>query len=262
MVSFDRCAGSGLLMSRRPTACAVGYSFPPPTADRGYNAQPRLRAMSKFSASTSRRRRVVAIFAALALLVCIWIGAVAVMAWIRAPKLVTGLDQAGALPLLPTQLSRWQTCALLSVQDPEFYGHRGVGLFKGPLGHTTITQAIAKGLFFERFTPGVFRQQKVKLMVMAWALDWRVPKETQLRVFLNRAYFGTVDGREVRGFQNAAATFFGKELSTLSEQQYLALVAMLVAPNAYDPRRHPEASAERVATLRSLVQQSCPMPSK
>lgn len=184
------------------------------------------------------------------------------MAWMRAPKVVTELVQAGALPLLPTQLSQWQTCALLSVQDPDFYGHSGIGLFKGQLGHTTITQAIVKQLFFERFSPGLVRQRKFKLMVTAWAFDWRTSKETQLRIFLNRAYFGTADKREVRGFQDAARTYFGKELSALSEQQYLTLVAMLVAPNAYDPVRHPEASAGRVRNLTLLVQQSCPQPSK
>ncbi len=166
------------------------------------------------------------------------------------------------MPLLPAQLSQWQTCALVSVQDPDFYRHSGIGLFKGNLGHTTISQAIAKRLFFERFSPGLLRQRKIKLMVIAWAFDRRISKETQFRLFLNLAYFGTGDGRDVIGFRNAAAAFFHKELSELSELQYLVLVGMLSAPHIYDPVRKPEASAARVRDISLVVQQSCPMPSK
>ncbi len=206
-----------------------------------------------------RWRRVLIVVIGLVLLVGIWLAGVAVTAWIRAPKLVAQLQEAGAMPLLPAELSPWQTCALVSVQDPEFYRHSGIGLFKGNLGHTTITQAIAKRLFFERFSPGLLRQRKIKLMVTAWAFDRRISKETQLRLFLNLTYFRTVDGRDVIGFRNAAAAFFHKELSALSEQEYLALVGMLTAPHAYDPVRKPEASAARVRDLSLVVQHSCPM---
>jgi hypothetical protein len=95
-------------------------------------------------------------------------------------------------------------CALLAVQDRTFFRHHGIGLLDGPPLHTTMTQNICKGLFFQGFSPGVLRYRKIMLMVDAVAFDQRVSKEMQLRIFMNRAYFGRVAGVEVLGFKAAA----------------------------------------------------------
>jgi hypothetical protein len=121
---------------------------------------------------------------------------ITVPAFIRAPKLVAQLDVAGALPFVPTVLPGSRICALLSVQDPTFYRHQGIGLLDGAPGHTTVTQALCKRLYFKEFSPGLPRLGKIKLMIIAWAFDHRIPKDTQLRLFLNLAYFGSLDGKK------------------------------------------------------------------
>ena len=131
-----------------------------------------------------------------------------------------------------SELARGRLCALLAVQDATFYRHRGIGLADGHLGHTTITQSIGKGLFFNGFSPGLLRYRKIRLMVAAWAFDRRISKETQLRIYLNRTYFGGAGGQAIMGFPAAAGAFYGKRLDQLSDSEYFGLLAMLEAPNA------------------------------
>ena len=174
-------------------------------------------------------------------------------AYVRAPKLVAELERSGALPFTPDQLSRERLCALLVVQDSTFYRHRGIGLAAGSPGHTTVTQAIGTWMLFDGFTPGRFRQRKVRLMIAALGLDAALPKETQLRLFLNRSYFG----EEILGFPHAARAFFGKDLEDLSDAEFLRLLAMLDGPNRFHVIEQPEANAARVPMIREKVQRGC-----
>lgn len=201
-----------------------------------------------------RPRRILIAPLVLAVFPLAWAGVTAVCAYLRAPQLVAQLD----LPFAPSELPKRRICALLAVQDPSFYRHQGIGLLDGHLGHTTLTQSVCKGLYFNGgFSPGVLRQRKIKLMISAWAFDWQIPKDTQLRIFLNRTYFGDANGKEIHGFPAAATAFFGKDLQSVSEPEYLSLVAMLVAPNSYHVVQNPEANAARVRSIETQVESAC-----
>jgi penicillin-binding protein 1A len=208
-------------------------------------------------AAAARRRPILAALAGAVVAVLVWVAVIGVLAAIRGPRLVAQLDRAGALSFMPASLTPRRTCALLAVQDRTFYRHHGIGLLDGHLGHTTITQGICKRLFFDRFSRGFLRHRKLRLMVIAFGFDWRIPKDTQLRLFLNRVYLGSVDGGEILGFPAAAHAYFGKDLESLSEREYLALVAMPVAPKNYHVLREAEASAARVRSLQELVDGAC-----
>ena len=203
------------------------------------------------------RKRLILMLTVLMAALLSWVVWIAVTSYIRAPRMVAELDRAGVLPFSASELPRSRLCALLVVQDPTFYRHQGIGLVDGPLGHTTITQSIGKGLFFSRFNPGLLRHRKIRLMVAAWAFDRRISKETQLRLFLNRAYFGSAGGREVIGFPAAAGAFYGKLLGQLSDSEYFGLLAMLEAPNSYHVVLQPKVNAERAARIRQKVQKAC-----
>jgi membrane peptidoglycan carboxypeptidase len=107
------------------------------------------------------------------------------------------------------------------------------------------------------FNPGLLRHRKIRLMVTAWAFDWRISKDTQLRLFLNRAYFGSAGGREVIGFPAAARAFYGKPLGQLSDSEYFGLLAMLEVPNSYHVVLQPKVNAERIARIWQKVQRAC-----
>ena len=113
------------------------------------------------------------------------------------------------------------------------------------------SQGLAKRLYFRKFKPG---PAKLKQTLIAWlALDPLASKEEQLTLFLNLAWMGEWEGEPVQGFGEAAHRYFGKPFQRLSEDEYLALVAMVIAPAAFHVRRQPERSRERVARIRKVL---------
>jgi membrane peptidoglycan carboxypeptidase len=84
-----------------------------------------------------------------------------------------------------------------------------------------------------------------------------VPKDEQLRLFVNLAYMGTSNGHSIVGFSQAAQAYFGKNFQNLTDEEYLSLVAVLVAPERFSPRMHPAENKQRVARIRRLLAGSC-----
>jgi membrane peptidoglycan carboxypeptidase len=156
--------------------------------------------------------------------------------------------------LRPQQIPQARIDALLRVEDPRFFDHCGVDLRSPGAGLTTITQGLVKRLYFERFRPGF---AKIPQTLYALGFDLRIDKPTQLALFLNLVPFGNLEGREILGFPAAARSFYGKQPGELSEDEFLSLVAMIIAPNALNPIRHPEKNHERVARIRRLLAHEC-----
>ena len=127
---------------------------------------------------------------------------------------------------------------LLKVQDPKFFEHSGIDFNTAGAGLTTITQAMVKYLYFEKFRSGMM---KIEQSLIAWlAVNPMISKQDQLTVFINTAYFGTIANKAVKGFAQAANIYFDKSFEQLSQDEYLALVAMLIAPDGYSVKNHPE----------------------
>lgn len=150
-------------------------------------------------------------------------------------------------PLAVTDLSPRQREILLKVEDPAFYRHGGVDLTTPGAGLTTITQGLVKVLYFEKFQPGVAKVRQT--LIAYYALDPLMGKDEQLRLFINRIGLG----EGTHGFAEGARHYFGKEFAELTEDEYLALVAMIVAPQNFNLRQHPERNQERVARIKRLV---------
>lgn len=147
-------------------------------------------------------------------------------------------------------LSPEREAVLLAVEDPAFRDHRGVDLITPGAGMTTLTQSLVKQLYF----PDGFRQGVPKIrqtLIAQHALDALIPKDEQLGLFLNIAYFGHEGNRAIHGFSDAAKTYFGKEFEDLSDDEFLALVAMLINPNALKP--HTDANRGRVERIRRYI---------
>lgn len=169
------------------------------------------------------------------------------------------------------QLSPRQTAILTRVEDPAFFSHRGVSLEAGQ-GFATISSALARDVYLsgadfkgikgmlQTMYRGVFACcKKVDLGrdVMAVVLNARMPKEQQLALYVARVYMGTQNSMQVRGLPQAALMYLGKPLHTTSDDEFIGLVAMIKAPNAFHPVRHRAAWADRVARVRALVSGHC-----
>ena len=160
---------------------------------------------------------------------------------------------------------------LLRIEDPTFHEHRGWDLSNGQ-GVTTITSILARDLFLgghaaggiqgamQSFYRGVFNCCKridLGRDVMSLVLDAHTTKQQQLDAYVKTAYFGSLDGRGVIGFEAAARAYCGKELSQVTDKEFYGLMAMPIAPNRYHPVRHPEVHAERAKRIAALAAGKC-----
>jgi monofunctional glycosyltransferase len=161
-------------------------------------------------------------------------------------------DRLAPFRLMDIALSEEQMDAIVRVQDPAFYSHGGIE-WPSPLTRTTLTQSLVKRLFFEQFRPGLHKLEQT--LIAALVVDRNVSKDLQLRIFARTAYFGHRKGQAVIGFEQAAKVWFGSRLDALSRDQFLALLAMLPAPNTLAPGS--AQSMERVERIKRLLDGKC-----
>jgi membrane peptidoglycan carboxypeptidase len=149
-------------------------------------------------------------------------------------------------------MTQKQIDILLAVEDPAFFRHKGVDFRTPGAGITTITQALVKKLYFKRFRPGI-RNKILQTLFARFALHPNVSKEDQLRLFINIVYLGRSEKGSVYGFEEAARAYFKKPFQELTEEEYIALVAMIIAPGTFHVQNHPEWNAERVRRIQALL---------
>ena len=143
---------------------------------------------------------------------------------------------------------------LIEVEDPEFYAHQGIDFTSPGAGATTITQSLAKRLAFEAFEPGI---GKVRQTGYALGLEQVLSKDQILTLFLETAEMGKGTDDWVVGFFNASHQAFGKEPGDVSRDDFLRLVAVLVAPSKlrlFDPNAVLD---DRVARIDRLLKKDC-----
>jgi membrane peptidoglycan carboxypeptidase len=63
--------------------------------------------------------------------------------------------------------------------------------------------------------------KKIEQTLIAWlVIIPLISKDDQLTVFINTAYLGYVNGKEIRGFAEASIAYYGKPFKELSETEY------------------------------------------
>ncbi|MDX1503734.1 MAG: transglycosylase domain-containing protein [Thermoanaerobaculia bacterium] len=174
----------------------------------------------------------------------------------RAERIAPGVAElAATYPVSWSDLTRSQRSALLAVEDPRFFEHRGIDVATPGAGLTTITQGLVKRLAFDDFRPGPVA--KLRQSLIARALDRRLSKEDQLTLFVNQAAVGSCDGVWLEGLPAAAEVCYGRALEWLEEEEYLTLVARLVAPGRLSDPAHADELAERVRRIQRLLRGEC-----
>ena len=133
--------------------------------------------------------------------------------------------------------------AVIASEDSRFYWHFGVdpiGVTRAVVinltsselrqGASTLTQQLARSLF-----PEVGRQntagRKIREMLVALKLETFYSKDFILKTYLNRVYLGIGS----YGFEDAAQFYFDKSAAKLNLSEAATLVAILPAPNLYNP---------------------------
>ena len=133
--------------------------------------------------------------------------------------------------------------AVIASEDSRYYWHLGVdpiGILRAIIinlrgggirqGASTITQQLARSIFTQ-----VGRQntagRKLREMAVALKLEAFYSKDELLKTYLNRVYLGVGSF----GFEDAAQFYFDKSATDLDISEAATLVAILPAPNSYNP---------------------------
>ncbi|MEM6843268.1 MAG: transglycosylase domain-containing protein [Bacteroidota bacterium] len=167
------------------------------------------------------------------------------------PELVNNMLSSDRMKLELANLTDRQLDALLKVQDSNFYNHKGYD-FKTPgTGKTSLSQGLVKLYYFDNFKAGV---AKIKQTLIArYAFDALIPKDTILKLFINDAYLGQGDSGPIYGFETAAQYYFRKKFVELNWEEYLSLIAMIRAPDAFHYLKKPDANRLRVARIKKML---------
>ncbi|OGS21438.1 MAG: hypothetical protein A3J83_08485 [Elusimicrobia bacterium RIFOXYA2_FULL_40_6] len=177
--------------------------------------------------------------------------AVVIKARIDTPKIINKALNEKNITLEIKDLTKWQLDALLAVEDPNFYNHNGVDLKTPGAGLTTITQSLVKIYYFKKFKPGLAKLKQT--LIARFALNPLVSKGNQLKLFVNNIYLGNVNGKPVYGFDEAARVYYNKSFKKLSKDEYLSIIAMIIAPKNFNILTEPSANAERTKRIKNVI---------
>lgn len=143
---------------------------------------------------------------------------------------------------------------LLQVEDPGFWDHSGVDPTTAGAGITTVTQSLAKRVGFESWQPGI---RKIRQTGYALGLEKQLSKSQIIALFLDTAETGRGPDGWVTGFFDASEAVFGRSVADLGDQDFLSLVAVLIAPARFDLTSDEPDLAQRVKRIERLISDSC-----
>src|SRR5215472_13018308 len=149
--------------------------------------------------------------------------------------------------------------AILSIEDHRFFEHRGMDLFgvvRAMLrnagddhicqGGSTITQQLVKNTYL---SPERTLRRKFAEAMLAFALERRLSKEDVFALYCNEVFLGQRGAVAIRGVDQAARIYFGKDARDLSLAEAATIAGMIQGPTRYSPERHVAAALLRRNTV-------------
>jgi penicillin-binding protein 1B len=149
--------------------------------------------------------------------------------------------------------------AITSIEDRRFFDHHGLDIFgvgrallrnagdeRIGQGGSTITQQLVKNTYL---TPERTLRRKYAEAMLSFTLERRLSKEDIFALYCNEIYLGQRGVVAVRGVDQAAHIYFGKELKDLSLPEAATIAGMIQSPARYSPVRHIDAARSRRNTV-------------
>ena len=155
--------------------------------------------------------------------------------------------------------------ALVATEDSRFFQHNGfdaprfikaaIGQVLGKSdagGASTITMQVVKNTFTDPFATsgmsGIVRKFK-DIYLAIFKLEKNCTKEKIIEYYVNNHYLGG----NIYGVQEAAETYFGKNVSDINLSEAAILAGMFKSPLYYRPTVYPEHAEERRQTVLYLM---------
>lgn len=149
--------------------------------------------------------------------------------------------------------------AITSIEDRRFFQHHGLDVFgvaravirnagedRLGQGGSSITQQLVKNTYL---TPERTFRRKYAEAMLAFSLERRLSKEDIFALYCNEVYLGQRNVVGVRGVDQAARVYFGKELKDLALGEAATLAGMIQSPARYSPVRSAEETRKRRNTV-------------
>src|SRR5436190_3521805 len=154
--------------------------------------------------------------------------------------------------------------AITSIEDRRFFDHHGVDVFgiaralvrnageeRIGQGGSTITQQLVKNTYL---TPERTFRRKFAEAMLAFTIERRLTKEDIFALYCNEIFLGQRGAIAVRGVDQAARVYFGKELKDLTLPEAATIAGLIQSPTHYSPiRRNDAARARRNTVLGTMV---------
>ena len=150
------------------------------------------------------------------------------------------------------ELPQFYIDAVISVEDHRFDTHCGIDVIaigRAALsdikagsfveGGSTITQQIAKNLFFSQKKE---MTRKFAEVFAALELEKEYDKSEIFEIYVNTIYFGS----DYYGIYDAAMGYYGKAPSDLTDYESAMLAGLPNAPSAYSPDTNMDLAVQRV----------------
>ena len=154
--------------------------------------------------------------------------------------------------------------AIIATEDSRFYQHNGVDLPRftkavigqllrrsGAGGGSTITMQVSKNAYTSGVASGFegIVRKFTDIYLSVFKLEKKYTKDQILEYYVNIPDLSS----NSFGVAQAAETYFGKDVSELNLSEAALIAGLFQAPTAYNPHLHPEATAERRATVLRLM---------
>ena len=149
--------------------------------------------------------------------------------------------------------------AITSIEDRRFFDHPGLdifGLARAMLrnagderigqGGSTITQQLVKNTYL---TPERTLRRKFAEAMLSFTIERRLSKQDILALYCNEISLGQRDAVAVRGVDQAARIYFGKQLKDLTLGEAATIAGMIQSPARYSPIRQNESARMRRNTV-------------
>src|SRR3989440_1856321 len=154
--------------------------------------------------------------------------------------------------------------AITSIEDRRFFDHHGLDIFgvvralirnagdeRMAQGGSTITQQLVKNTYL---TPERTLRRKFAEAMLAFTIERRVSKKDIFALYCNEIYLGQRGPLAVRGVDQAARVYFGKELKDITLAEAATIAGMIQSPTRYSPvRQNDAARARRNMVLGTMV---------
>jgi penicillin-binding protein 1B len=157
--------------------------------------------------------------------------------------------------------------AVLSAEDKRFFQHSGfdpfrvlkaayVDLRKGRIaeGASTLTMQLAGTIWLDR-SQRTWKRKAAEVLITLH-LEQKLSKQQIFEYYANHIDLGMRGSFSIRGFGEAAQSYFGKDVRDLTVAEAAALAGFIQAPSATNPVRNPERARQRRNVVLGMMREN------